>query len=272
MRSLFLAVVVCLGALACTQQPPAPAAPAPPEKVAEGAYGDFNTWTLFLFRDGGQVEADIDISVYTEVVRREKSQSIVQKETLRMDPDFTMRGFRYESKNFSGLSDGALDCTVNEKSLDCVSTFEGRDRGKGKIDVAGAYATQFGVHIALLDLPWFYTTLVAHSDRDRSNPMPIGIVTIAFDGDTPDTLVTGSGVAAKVNYIGPETLRMFGRNVTAQKFHITAHTYEATVWTAHSGLLLRADWADMHMELTRYKQWAPIVPELPVEEQPKPKQ
>lgn len=275
MRSLSLALfVLCFGTLTCAQQAQQPAAGAPAaetrKEIAEGAYDKFDTWTLSARSDTQQIEADINLSVYTLEVRRDKRKPLYQKETMRMDPDFTMRGFRFESKNFGGLKDGALDCTVNDASLDCVSTFEGEDSGKGKINVSGAYATQFGVHIALLDMPWFFATLVGQSDRDRAHPRTMGIVTIAFDGHTPDTLVTGGGADATVNYMGPETLRLLGRNVRANKFHITARTYEATVWAAESGLLLAADWADMRMELKDYKQWVPLVPEFPVEGETKP--
>ena len=277
MRSSHLAILLLFSALACAQQttPPAATTGAPSggsrRKIAEGSYDKWNTWTLVALSDKQQLEADVDMQVYTsDEAKTDKSKPVIQKEIMRMDPDFTMRGFRYESKNFGGMSDGALDCTVNQESLDCVSTFEGRDRGKGKINVSGAYATQFGVHIALLDMPWFYATLAAQSDRDRKQPRTMGIVTIAFDGQTPDTLVTGGGADAKVNYIGPETIRLFGRNVSAHKFHVDAHTYEATLWTADSGLLLKGQWDDMTIELTNYKQWIPLVPELPVEAQPKP--
>jgi hypothetical protein len=276
MRSRFLALLIlCLTALACAQQakPPAAATPnaASRRKVAEGAYDKFDAWTLSALSDKQQLEADINMSVYAMEMRRDKSKPIVQKETMRMDTDFTMGGFRYESENLSGLSDGALDCTVHEESLDCVSTFTGRDRGQGKINVSGGYATQLGVEIALLDMPWFYATLVAQSDRDPKQTRTFGIVTIAFDGQTADTLITGGARDAEVKYVGRETIKVLGHAVSANKFHITAHTYEATVWTADHGLLLAADWADMRIELTDYRQWIPLVPELPVEDQPESK-
>jgi len=102
--------------------------------------------------------------------------------------------YKLENTNISG--DGALDCLVKLLSLDCVSTFEGAS-GSGHIEATGGYATQFGTEVALLDFPWFFTTLVAHGERNAKDSTPLSAVTIAFDGQTPDTLVTGRVLGAK---------------------------------------------------------------------------
>ena len=267
MRRLLL-LLFALSALASAQQTsPATA----PTKVAEGAYGPFDDWTLWADLPAKELRAAIDQKFAADVART-KGQPVVQKEILRMNPDFTMKGFRYEAKNFGGFEDGALDCTVNEHSLDCVSLFPGRDRGRGRINVGGGYATQFGVEIALLDMPWFFATLVAHSDRDAKNPKTLGVVSIAFDGQTPDTLVTGNPADARVQYLGQETIALLGRKVKAHKFSIDARHYGSTVWVTAGGLLLAAEWADMRMELTRYRQWKPLIPEFPVEGAAAPRQ
>ena len=240
-------------------QPPSPPSPAPkpdeaPVKVAEGSYGLMDSWTLWATPKG--MKAEIQIQWASDLAK-----GGTQKETLDLAPDFTMQGFRYEAEKLSGLPDGALDCDKQEKTLECVSTFKGQS-GRGSLPFAGAYVTQFGVHVALLDIPWFYTTLLAESDRDLKQPRTMGIVNLAFDGDTPETLVTGNGGDAEVEYLGVETIRVMGRAVKSHKFQITARHYTATAWTSDSGLLLKADWAGMKMELTRYTQYVDLVPEL----------
>lgn len=265
MRVFSLPVLVLLLALLSSAQDPAPGNA--PKQAAEGAYGAFDSWTLWSDPGEEQIRAEIDMHIAADVART-KGKPIAQHETLLMERDFTMRGFRYESKNFSGLPDGALDCTVRPEIIDCVSTFGGGDSGRGKIKASGGYATQFGVEMAFLDLPWFFTTLVGHSDRDPKQPRTLGILTIAFDGKTPDTLITGNGADAVVTYPGVETIRILGHDVKAQKFQVEARHYRATIWTSEAGLLLAADWAGMRMELTRFRQWAPLVPELPVEPRP----
>jgi hypothetical protein len=271
MRMLVLVLLCALRtSVAFAQQPAAPAKPAPPpaaaaaapQKVAEGAYGKFDSWTLWATPDD-QLKAEIEMSIYSDLARA-PGKPLLQSETLALDTDFTMRGFRYVSKNFRGLPDGALDCSVKPESLDCVSSFE-KQSGRGRIAASGGYATQFGVEIALLDLPWFYTTLVAESDRDPKQPRTLGILTIAFDGDTPETLVTGGGRDAEVKYAGVETIKVLGHMVKGHKFQITARTYAATVWVSERGLLLAADWADMRIELTRFRQWVEVVPGFPLE-------
>jgi hypothetical protein len=202
------------------------------------------------------LKAEVDIHWADQVAK-----GGTQHETLYLVPDFTMQGFRYETRNFSGFPDGALDCTKQEKSLDCVSTFKGMN-GKGTLPFAGAYATQFGVHVALLDVAWMFCTLVAESDRVAKEPRTMGIVNLAFDGSTPDTLVTGNGSDAEVKYLGAGTIQVMGRIAKGHKFQVTAHTYTATVWTADSGLLLAFDWAGMHVELTRFQQYVDLIPDL----------
>jgi hypothetical protein len=263
----FLAFIVLLSAFvplaAAQQKPSAAAAPSSAKPVAEGQYDVFNSWTLWADPDKKQLRAEIAMRLAADLART-KGKPVVQKETLWMDVDFTMRGFRYESKNMKGLPDGALECMVNPQSLDCVSTFEKRS-GKGKINVGGGYATQFGVEMAFLDLPWFFDTLVAQSDRDPKEPRTFGVVSIAFDGDTPETLVTANSGDAKITYAGEQSIKLLGRSVKAHKLNVEARHYSATVWVADSGLLLAADWADMHFELTRYRQWTALIPEFPVE-------
>jgi hypothetical protein len=178
---------------------------------------------------------------------------------------------RYELENTNVSGDGALDCLVKYFSLDCESTFEGA-RGKGSIKVSGGYATQFGAEAALLDFPWFFTTLVAHSERNVRRNTSLSAVTIAFDGQTPDTLVTGRVLEAKADYLGAEVIQFMDHAVKAHKFHVTGGRsrdlpdLESTVWVSDSGLLLALDWIDEHWELTRFLQREKLVSELPVED------
>ena len=262
-----MGAVLLLLAPACAQTaaqtpPKPPAAGEAPIKVAEGSYDGMSSWTLWATPKG--LKAEIEIHWADEAAK-----GGTQRETLYLVPDFTMQGFRYETKNFSALPDGALECTKEEKSLECVSTFKGQS-GKGSLPFAGAYATQFGVHIAFLDIPWFYCTLLAESDRDSKQPRTFGIVNLAFDGDTPEKLVTGNGSDAEVKHLGAGTVQVLGRPVKGHKFQITAHHYDAVAWTSDSGLLLALDWGGMHIELTRYKQYVELVPELKNAEPQKP--
>lgn len=270
MRRRLLLVVALLASVAAVAQQSAPTPPPPgaePGKIAEGSYGSFDSWTLWVTPDE-HLKAEIRMSIVADLAAK-PGQLLRQDEVLEMGPDFTMRRFRYESANFRGLPDGALDCTVNPSSLDCTSTFQGMS-GKGRIPASGGYATQFGVEIALLDLPWFFTTLVAQSDRDRAQPRTLGVLTIAFDGPTPDNLITGGGADAQVQYLGTDTIQVMGKAVKANKFQVEARHYSSTVWITGHGLLLRADWADMRIELTSFRQWIPVVPELPVNSIPAP--
>ena len=188
-----LILLACLGAHAAgqTSAKPAPTPDEAPIKVAEGSYDVMDSWTLWA-TPKGTMKVEIQIQWAGDLAK-----GGTQKETLELAPDFTMQGFRYEAQKLSGLPDGALECAKQEKSLECVSTFQGQS-GRGSLPFAGAYATQFGVHIALLDIPWFYCTLLAESDRDPKRPRTMGIVTLAFDGNTPETLVTGNGADAEV--------------------------------------------------------------------------
>lgn len=259
LRRHIVAVLLLLACANAQAGPPATGKAAPkadeaPIKVAEGSYDLMDSWTLWATSKG--LKAEIDIH-WTDAA----AKGGTQHETLDLVPDFTMQGFRYQAEKFPGLPDGALECTKEEKSLECVSTFKG-EGGRGSLPFAGAFATQFGVHIALLDIPWFYTTLAAESDRDAKQPRTMGIVTLAFDGRTPETLVTGNGVDAEVKYVGAGTIQVMGRIVKGRKFQITGGHYDATVWTSDSGLLLAFDWGGMHIELTRYKQYVALVPEL----------
>src|SRR5438876_7764123 len=160
---------------------------------------------LFFFqaedgiRDGrvtGVQTCALPISSRSRSSSRDPAKPRHQTETLEMNSDFSMRRVRYELENTNISGDGALDCLVKLLSLDCVSTFEGAS-GSGHIEATGGYATQFGTEVALLDFPWFFTTLVAHGERNAKDSTPLSAVTIAFDGQTPDTLVTGRVLGAK---------------------------------------------------------------------------
>src|SRR5947208_2139022 len=128
------------------------------------------------------------------IVRSTKEKPQTQKDSGASM--VSMRRVRYELENTNISGDGALDCLVKLLSLDCVSTFEGAS-GSGHIEATGGYATQFGTEVALLDFPWFFTTLVAHGERNAKDSTPLSAVTIAFDAQTPDTLVTGRVLGAK---------------------------------------------------------------------------
>ena len=250
----FWFVFLTAPASAQCQRPRETAPPQPPVKIAEGKYGSQDSWTLWSTPDG--LKAEIQIHWAADVAK-----GGTQQETLDLAPDLTLRRFRYETRKLPSLGDLVLDCHKAEKSLECVTTAP-KQTGRGNLPFAGAYTVQFGVEMAFLDMPWFYTTLLAESDRDPQKPRKIGIVTIAFDGKTPDTLVTGNGSTADVKYLGTENIRVLGRPVKGHKFQITARHYSATAWTADCGLLLAADWAGMHMELTEFKQYVEMVPEL----------
>src|SRR3954470_19960129 len=101
----FLALVVLFStfaSLAAAQQKSSPtaAAPAPSaaKAVAEGQYDVFNSWTLWADANKKQLRAEIAMRLAADLART-KGKPVVQSETLWMDVDFTMRGFRYESKN-----------------------------------------------------------------------------------------------------------------------------------------------------------------------------
>ena len=263
LRTCFVAALLLL-ATASAQAAPQAAGPPPPAakpddaqvKVAEGSYDGMDSWILWVTPKDKGLKAEIELKWASDLAK-----GGTQKETLDLAPDLTMRGFRYEAEKIPALRDGALECRKLEKTLECVSTFKGQS-GRGSLPFAGAYVTQFGVHVALLDIPWLYATLLAESDRDFKQPRTMGIVNLAFDGDTPETLVTGNGADAEVRYLGPETIRAMGRAVKSYKFQITAHTYSATAWTTESGLLLALDWGGMHIKLTRYKQYIELEPDL----------
>jgi hypothetical protein len=224
-----------------------------PVKVAEGSYGPYDNWVLWRTAEGYRVESEIHWA--------DALSTGVQAEVLRLTPQFQMKGVRYETKQFKPLPDGALDCSVLEKSLDCTSSFKGSE-GKGSIPVAGAYAAQFGVEMAFLDLPWFFTSLVSHADRKPGITSEAGVVWIAFDGPTPEELVTANPRTSKIKFLGREKISVLGRSVNSFKFQIEARHLDSTVWTSESGLLLAFDWGGLRMDLTRYQQYEDLVPEL----------
>src|SRR5258706_1579875 len=76
----------------------APAEPSAAKPVAEGQYDVFDSWTLWADPDKKQLRAEIAMRFAADLSRT-KGKPVVQKETLWMDVDFTMRGFRYESKD-----------------------------------------------------------------------------------------------------------------------------------------------------------------------------
>jgi hypothetical protein len=222
-------------------------------KVAEGSYGEMDSW--ILWRVGSQFVLVIDNLVYR------KLGGGSQLETLQLDRAFHMKRLRYEARHASFLPDGALDCVVKPWSLDCSSSFLGEE-GEGTIRVNGGYATQFGVEVALLDMPWFYTTLTAHGARKLDERSPVGVVSLAFDGQTKETLVTANPQDASIRYRGREPIRVLGKTVSGHKYEIAARDYDATVWMSNSGLLLAFDWGGMRINLTRYREYEPLTPEL----------
>ena len=253
-----------------------------PGKIAEGAYsvvsttpssheskGEVDSFTLWS--DPGQrLRAAIAFHLL-DLAARDPAKPRHQTETLEMNSDFSMRRVRYELENTNISGDGALDCLVKLLSLDCVSTFEGAS-GSGHIEATGGYATQFGTEVALLDFPWFFTTLVAHGERNAKDSTPLSAVTIAFDGQTPDTLVTGRVLGAKADYLDTEIIQIMDHAIGAHKFHVNGGRsrdlpdLESTVWVSDGGLLLALDWIGERWELTRFLQRERLIPELPVED------
>lgn len=253
-----------------------------PRKIAEGAYSAVSTGastgtakaevdSFTLWADSGQRLRAVIASDLLNIPPRDPSKPHHQTETLEMNSDFSMRRMRYELENSNISGDGALDCFVKLLSLDCVSTFEGAS-GQGSIKATGGYATQFGAEIALLDFPWFFTTLVAHADRNVKGNRPLCAVTVAFDGQTPDTLVTGRVLEAKADYLGTEIIQVMDHAIKAHKFHVTGGRsrdlpdLESTVWVSEGGLLLALDWIDERWELTSFLQRDRLIPEVGVED------
>ena len=191
---LTMVLVLAAGARA---QSPGPAAGAP-VKIAEGSYSDTDRWVLWRTESGYKTEIQILWAL-------PEFKQARQTETLELTRDFYMKRVRYETQQLQALPDGALDCTVEEQSLECTSTFRGQE-GRGSILVSGAYAAQFGVHMAFLDLPWFFTTLVANGLPDPKQTTKAGVVSIAFDGDTKDRLITANPSDAEITYVGRERL------------------------------------------------------------------
>jgi len=107
--------------------------------------------------------------------------------TLGIDRAFHMKAFcATKHGHASFLPDGALDCVVKPWSLDCSSSFLGEE-GRGTIRVNGAYATQFGAEVALLDIAVVLHTLTAHGARKLDERVP-PVVSLAFDGQTKERL------------------------------------------------------------------------------------
>lgn len=253
-----------------------------PRKIAEGTYSilssdpasptqraDVDSFTLWADPDG-HLRTVITLQLFGSSVR-DPGKPSHQTEVLELNSDLSMRRMRFELENTQISGDGALDCHVEPFSLDCVSTFKD-ESGKGSIEATGGYATQFGAEIAVLDFPWFFTTLVAHSKRNSSGSTPLNAVTIAFDGQTPDTLVTGRVVEAKADYLGTDVIQILDHATKAHKFHMSGGRsrdlpdLESTVWVSDSGLLLALDWMGEHWELTRFLQREKLIPELPVDD------
>lgn len=255
---------------------------ATPRKIAEGTYSvsssdpasptsraDVDSFTLWT-DPNGHLRTVIALQLFGSSAR-DPTRPFRQTEVLELNSDLSMRRLRFELENTKISGDGALDCSVGPFSLDCVSTFED-DKGKGSIQATGSYATQFGAEIAVLDFPWFFTTLAAHSKRNSSGSTPLKAVTIAFDGQTPDTLVTGRVVEAKAEYLGTDVIQILDHATKAHKFHMSGGRsrdlpdLESTVWVSDSGLLLALDWMGEHWELTRFLQREKLIPELPVDD------
>lgn len=241
-----------LGASALAQEAASkPLTSAQPVKVAEGAYENYNSWTLWRIGDHYKVETQI----FWADMKGE------QRETLELTRDFYMQRIRYEVNHFGALPDGALECVVNKKSFDCTTTMRGKE-GRGSIPVAGAYAAQFGVHVALFDLTWFYTTLVANGIRKLDSPSTAGVVSVAYDGVTPDNLVTATTADAIILYLGTQPLPVLDRKLPAHRFQVKTRHYDAIVWTADNGFVLAIDMDGMPIRLRRFKQYENFVPEL----------
>ena len=253
-----------------------------PKKIAEGAYSvvssldssrrasaEVDSFTLWQ-GPGRHLKAVIAPGVLG-IPPRDPTKPHHQTETLEMNSDLSMRRLRYELQNSSIAGDGALDCFVGLLSLDCVSTFA-ESNGKGRINATGSYATQFGAEAALLDFPWFFTTLLAGRERNTNSDMPLQAVTIAFDGQTPDTLITGRVLNAKADYLGTEDVQIMDHEIHAHKFHVSGGRsrdlpdLESTVWVSETGLLLALDWIDERWELTSFVQRDALIPQLGVED------
>jgi hypothetical protein len=227
-----------------------------PIKVAEGSYAGHDHWVMFRVPAGYDVEIKLSLDGMPK--------NVEMTETLRLTPEFNMRGVRYEAKHWSEVEDGVLDCTVHEQSFDCSSTFKD-SVGTAKLPFRGAFAAQFGVHVALLDVPWFYSSLVSHAERNSQEPMTAGIVSLALDhGERP---VMGTPADSHIGYQGRDKLTMFGRRVPCHRFRIEAQHYEATAWVADNGMLLAVDMGgDLLIAMTEFQQFVSVVPELPIGE------
>jgi len=252
-----------------------------PRKLADGVYSLVATEasaraarvkvnSFALWKVSGHLKAVIESEPFYFPVH-DPNKPHHQTETLEMNSDLSMRRLRYELENTEMPGDGALDCTVALLSLDCVSTFE-RASGKGSIKVKGGYAAQFGAEAALLDFPWFFTTLVAQAGKRAQGSRPLQAVTIAFDGQAPDRLVTGRVLGAKVDYLGAETVQIMDHAIQAHKLHLSGGRsrdlpdLESTVWVSDGGLLLALDWIGERWELTDFMQHDRLIPELGVED------
>jgi len=254
-----------------------------PKNIAEGAYSvvshldsssrantEVDSFTLWR-GPGRHLKAVITPGVLG-IPPRDPAKPHHQTETLEMNSDLSMRRLRFELKNSNIAGDGAIDCLVGLLSLDCVSTFA-ESNGKGRINATGGYATQFGAEAALLDFPWFFTTLLAGCERNANSDKPLHAVTIAFDGQTSDTLITGRVLNAKADYLGMEDIRIMDHAIHAHKFHVSGGRsrdlpdLESTVWVSETGHLLALDWIDERWELTRFMQRDALIPELGVEDE-----
>lgn len=246
---LVLSLVASLSAVAQT-------APANPIKVAEGSYAGSDHWVMYRVPEGYDVEIKLTLDGLPKTVD--------MTETLRLTPEFNMRGVRYEAKNWSEVEDGVLDCTVKEESFDCSSTFKD-SVGTAKLPFRGTFAAQFGVHIAILDVPWFYANLVSYAERNSQEPTVAGIVSLALDhGQRP---VMGSPADSHIGYQGRDKLTMFGKKVPCHRFRIEARHYEATAWVADNGMLLAVDMGDdLRIAMTEFQQYVSVLPELPIGE------
>ena len=253
-----------------------------PKKIAEGTYSvvrrldssrraNAEVDSFTLWQGPGRHLKAVIIPGALGIPPRDPAKPHHQTETLEMNFDLSMRRVRYELENSNIAGDGALDCFVGLLSLDCVSTFA-ESNGKGRINATGGYATQFGAEAALLDFPWFFTTLLAGRERNTNSDKPLHAVTIAFDGQTPDTLITGRVLSAKADYLGTEDIQIMDHAIHAHKFHVSGGKsrdlpdLESTVWVSETGLLLALDWIDERWELTSFIQRDALIAELGVED------
>jgi len=255
MRAALLTVVLL--ATMGTSQGQTQAAQAPAVKVAEGAFEDYDTWVMWRTTEGYRIEIHTDL--------QEFGKGASSDEVLNVTPDFNMNAIRYEIQNWSEMDNGVLDCTVGEKNLTCTSTFK-HSQGTGTLSLAGGYAVQFGVHVAMLDMAWFYNTLVCYAPLDPQKSAVAGVVELALDD--PPRYVMGTPRDATIKYMGTFPYTLFGKRLALREYDVSVRNFNARVWTTNKGLVvLVAKQDEESMQLTKFRQFEKFIPELPVDVQ-----